>query len=240
MSFLLWKMDDCSPRRQAFRHLDQASRTYRHVCRCGHLWKLFWSEDAEPRPSSAARPSVSYRLQKHAECGVDAVSRDDISFAGTTPCILIVSLRSAARARRFSLPPLLGMSTCIQCFRYFPHEQAWHAHCRDKADHNYCIECRQLFLHVGLLWQVGTVCRIIGRSGQLTLTLSHTPSHASTCNILPRTMTATTMQVKLQPSAVKAAEGGSSQGSISISTSQAALDTTGALYALVILGANWR
>ncbi|ETW80917.1 hypothetical protein HETIRDRAFT_320509 [Heterobasidion irregulare TC 32-1] len=39
------------------------------------------------------------------------------------------------------------MVLCTQCYRDFAHEQALHAHCRDKADHPYCTACERLFVH---------------------------------------------------------------------------------------------
>jgi hypothetical protein len=37
------------------------------------------------------------------------------------------------------------MPDCLTCDRFFRTEGALHAHCRDRSDHAYCIECQRLF-----------------------------------------------------------------------------------------------
>ncbi|KAA1467239.1 hypothetical protein DENSPDRAFT_232099 [Dentipellis sp. KUC8613] len=52
------------------------------------------------------------------------------------------------------LKATLIMVDCNHCGRWFPSTKALHAHCRDKADHDYCTECDRAFSSRSALQQV--------------------------------------------------------------------------------------
>ena len=51
----------------------------------------------------------------------------------------------AASKSRALILSQTSMSFCFSCDTFFRTDQALHAHCRDKTDHAYCVECQRLF-----------------------------------------------------------------------------------------------
>ena len=144
-------------------------------------------------------------------------------------------------------PSLPNMVLCTQCYRDFAHEQALHAHCRDKTDHPYCTACERLFVHDRALEQVDMIYHQCNADRSAAYVCSRfsiyrirLPIKIPVMSTRKKPKSKPTRNPRAKNVTAMAAQDGLSQGRACTNTSPAAPDTTGVSCAPVTLEARPR